>query len=418
MNRMLLTVPLIERERKKPPAKGATRFLWDRQVPGLAARIHPSGGVSFLIQWRERFSGAQRRLGIGTLHLWDRHTQGPAGALKEVREDASKHLADVQQGRDPALARDLEREFSGEEQKKHKFAIENVIAEFTRRHLEARDRSADYKASFAGNVRRYVLPAWAGRDIRSIARRDVIALVESVHDAGKPIQANMVLSQLGSLFSWAVDRGLIEHNPALRVRKPATARARDRVLSDSEVGALWQAAAAVPIWGNWVRWLLLTGVRRGEGARARWADLDLEAASWTLPAASTKANRAQLVPLVPEALACLPEPGPGPFIFTTAAGTPLRSFDEGKEKIDAALASAGTPLPHWTFHDLRRTMATGLAKLGTPPHVISACLNHAPAGVTAQHYNLYSYSAEKREVLAQWATHVLGLALRRASNGK
>jgi integrase len=399
MNRLLLSDAMIAREREKPPLPGATRFLWDRRVAGLAVRLHPSGGATFMLQYRTR-TGLQRRMRLG-----------PVGVvpLDQAREQAARLLADAHQGRDPVSARRREKEQRENDPAADPFRVENVVAEFIKRYLEEGERTASYIRDSKSRFRRFVLPAWRGRDVRSITRREIVTLVDGIVDARIPIQARRMASQIGTFFNWAFDRGLIETNPAARMKKPGAEHRRTRVLSDSELAAVWHGASALSApWGEWFKVLLLTGQRRTETARMQWADVRWADAEWRLSAIQTKSGRAHIVPLSTAALDVLALLATNtPCVFTTRDGVPICNYNSGKRLLDRQLGGQVAP---FGIHDLRRTCATGMAKLGVAPHVIAAILNHAPQGVTAQVYNLHPYETEKRAALELWSRHVAEVA--------
>ena len=211
------------------------------------------------------------------------------------------------------------------------------------------------------------------------------------------------------------------------MKAPGKETKRDRVLSDDELRLLW-AAADKQGWpfGPFTKLLILTAQRKGEVAGMRWSDLNLEADEpvWTLPREQTKADRAHAVPLAPMAvdiIKALPRME-SIYVFDTGIrrngaknGTdaPIAGFSRAKRNLDTSLAkaaaTAGVAAPEpWRQHDLRRTAASGMARLNVPPHILSRVLNHAPGateGVTAI-YNRHHYQDELRHALNAWAANV------------
>jgi integrase len=182
-----------------------------------------------------------------------------------------------------------------------------------------------------------------------------------------------------------------------------------------EVKRVWAAAALLgyPA-GPFVRALMLTGQRRTEVASMRWSDVDLGAATWLLKAGHTKAERAHLVPLSAPMLALLDAlPRLGDFVFTNDGETHLSDYAKRKARLDTFIAAGGDPLPPWTLHDLRRTVATHLVRLGVSMEIVGRVLNHAVSGVTAKVYALHEYEPEKRSALDRWAAELM-----RAVEGK
>jgi integrase len=164
--------------------------------------------------------------------------------------------------------------------------------------------------------------------------------------------------------------------------------------------------------GPFAKLLLLTGQRRTEVAGMTWTELDLDKALWMLPGTRTKNGRPHEVPLSEAALAILKAlPRLGPYVVSTDGSKPLGGYSRGKALIDKAIRYANLHISHWTFHDLRRTAASGMARLGIQVHVTEAVLNHKSGSIkgVAAIYNRYDYAAEKRSALEAWARFVLSL---------
>jgi integrase len=212
---------------------------------------------------------------------------------------------------------------------------------------------------------------------------------------------------------WARQRGIIEVSPCLDIERPAPEHSRDRVLSDEEVRAVWHACEALGSpFGALIRLLILTGQRRGEVGEMRWSEVDLAGKMWVLPKERCKNKKAHSVPLsrlAVEIFESLPRIyAAQDFVFTITGSAPVTGFARAKERLDAMLPDMAA----WTLHDLRRSFASGCARLGIAVHVVEAALNHrggAIKGVAAV-YNRYSYDAEKRRCVEAWASHIEWLA--------
>ena len=213
------------------------------------------------------------------------------------------------------------------------------------------------------------------------------------------------------LCNWAVDRGIVEANPAAGIKPPHREHPRDRILTDDEIRALWAAWEAMGYpFGTIQQLLLLTAQRRGEVAAMRWDQLDLKAASWRLSSADTKTGQEHLLPLSPQVLDILrnvPQLAGSPLLFPAnrvGSSRPVSGFSKAKVTTDRLSGIDG-----WTWHDLRRTAATGMAKLDVPPHVCERILNHSGGGMMsaiARVYNVHSYQAEMGHALNAWAREV------------
>jgi integrase len=220
-----------------------------------------------------------------------------------------------------------------------------------------------------------------------------------------------VLAAVRKLFSWAASRDIVPVSPCVGVKPPAAEQSRDRVLSDSELRAVWLAADKLGgPFGALVKLLVLTGQRRDEVAGMCWAEIDLEARLWTLAAERVKNNRPHEVPLSDAAVAvlqALPRIGDA-FVLTTNGESPSSGYSKGKRRLDALLPP---DMPDWRLHDLRRTFASGMAKAGINLPVIERVLNHSSgsfAGVVGI-YQRHDFRDEKRRALDTWGGFVTDL---------
>jgi integrase len=407
MARKALTKLLIE----KAPldhARARDVFLWDSRVPGFGVRIYPTGKRMYVFQYRTK-GRQQRRIAIG-LH-------GPF-TVERAREAAADLYEAVRKGRDPV-----------QEQKtaarRTRDNIEAVTEDFIQRYLVGKGRAKSYIEDARATFANHVLPRWRGRDIKTITRRDVIGLLDAISDAGKPIAANRTLAAIRKLFNWALQRGIIDASPVALVEMPGAERKRERTLAPDEIRAVWSAAGELGYpFGHFFRMALTTGQRREEVAQMRPADIDEGERIWILSSEMTKAGRTHVVPLSTLALAVLgeakegtrnllaqPEDAePATYVFTTRGDRPISGYSKAKARLDravtAARSEAGLPeLEPWTIHDLRRTVGTGLGKLGVTRFIIARVLNHADRSVTGI-YDRHEYVAEKRNALDAWANYL------------
>jgi integrase len=284
-----------------------------------------------------------------------------------------------------------------------------VAHRFIERHAKLHTRS--WRAT-ERILARDALPRWRNRPITSLAKSDVIALLDAVVDRGAPIMANRTLAAVRKLFAWCVERGTLEHSPCERVKAPGREVRRDRTPSDDELRQIWRAAdeRGYPF-GRCIQLLILTGQRREEVAGMRWDELDEELTVWRLPATRVKNNTQHTVPLaavVREILQGVPRFG-SDFVFTTTGTKPVSGFSAAKRRLDRAISP---PLVPWRLHDLRRSAASGMARLGVSLPVIEKVLNHTSGsfhGIVSV-YQKHSYLAEKKGALELWADHVVALS--------
>lgn len=363
------------------PAKGITTLY---EGAGFGVRVTASGAKSFVLRYR--IGKLQRLYTIGAYPAW---------SVVDARKEANRLRQLVDTGIDPLAAR------------QHKRQAE-TMDELGELYID--EHAKPHKRTWRTDERRidkYVLPAMKGRRIEDITRRDVAALVAKVAKTA-PIEANRLLALVRKMFSFAVDRDLIQTHPCLRMSAPSAESPGSRALmSPAEIKAFWQATAADSREHRALRLLLLTGARVSEVAELPWSEIDLDAGEWALPAARHKGKRDHLVPLPADALAVLPErPDDGGYVFAGRMGAPMRAkrVEHALHALAPTLAKHGVaPL---TPHALRRTVETGMASIGVAKEYRDRVLGHKDASVGAVHYNKHDYKAEKRNALEAWARHV------------
>jgi integrase len=415
-----LTVTRIDNAK----ATSSRQEIPDGLLVGLYLMVQPSGAKSFAVRYR--YAGQPRKLTLGAF---------PAISLEAARDIGAKALRAAAEGRDPATEKqsakgDAKRQ-AAEEIRGKRDLFENVARDFIERHAMKSNRATTWREtarilglrpssddpSILVNVGGDVMSAWKGRKIQDITKRDIVALLDVVNDRGSPIMANRVLSAVRKLFNWCVARDVIQISPCTLVTPPAPERSRDRVLSDDELRMVWNAAEGDG-WpfGPLVKLLVLTGQRLSEVGGMRWNEVDLETKLWTLPAERVKNGERHEVPLSDAAikiLTALPRiKTTKGFVFATRRDAAVSGYSRAKDRLDAAvkasLTNGAKPQEHWTFHDLRRSMASGMAPLGTQMHVVEKILNHSSgtfAGVAGV-YQRYDFYNEKRIALVAWASHV------------
>jgi integrase len=374
----------------------------DSMVKGLMLIVQPTGAKSWQVRYRA--GGLRRRMGLGSY---------PAVSLAYARKSANAALLEVLQGNDPVGEREAKKTVQLSDRDK----VGALIEQFAKRHLSTLKSGETAKRE----LNRHVVSVWGERDIHDIQKRDVIDLLDRIADSGRVVSANRVRAYLNKFLSWCVERDILDQSPAMGVKPVAKEKSRDRVLSDEEIRWLWEACQREGHpWGHLGKLLLLTGQRVGEvvGMTDREVGGDL----WHLAGERTKNGRAHNVPLSQATRMALDDveriKGDAGLIMTTNGKTPLSGFHKGRNRladrmIEVASEEMGqaVEIPHWTFHDLRRTAATGMARLGIPVRVTEAVLNHVSGsggGIVAV-YQRHDYAEEKRAALEAWARFVSDL---------
>ena len=263
----------------------------------------------------------------------------------------------------------------------------------------------------------HVLPRWRRRLIKDITRRNVLDLLDGLVESGRPLAANRVLAAIRKLFNWAMARDIIASSPCAGVKPPSAENVRDRVLSDAELRGIWLAADKLDgPFAALTKLLLLTGQRRDEVARMTWSEVDLNSRLWTLPKERSKNGKPHDIPLskpAVEILELLPRIG-DTFVLTTDGKSASSNYGANKRRLDALLPC---DMPPWWLHDLRRTAASGMARLGVNLPVIEKVLNHSSGsfGGIVGVYQRHDFADEKRRALERWGAHVADLVSDRRS---
>ena len=402
--------------RKLPPTKRRLEHP-DERVTGLYLVQQESGALSWAVRYRA--NGAPKKFTLGPY---------PAVDLATARRRAQEALGRVAGGEDPAASKQASRAAAGAERRANEDRVEHVVDLFVERYAKIKTR--DWR-----NTERMlkvdVVGRWDGRHLSQITRADVHEMLDAIAiERKKPIQANRVFAQFRKLCGWAVSKDIIQRSPCDGVTAPSRESRRDRVLTEDEVKLAWAAFSTIG-WpfGPVAKLLLLTGMRRDEVAEGRWSEIDLRAKTWTLPGARTKNKRDHIIPLSDAVLSIiekLPRVGAkSDLVFTTTGRTPVSGWSRAKLAIDQAIVDAlkeqaetrgdksakVKPPAAWTFHDLRRTVATNMQKLSIKLEVTEAVLNHVSgsrAGIVGI-YQRHDWADEKRAALSVWAARVASM---------
>jgi integrase len=375
---------------KMKPAAGQRLEVSDEGCQGLSLRITEGGKKSWSVMYRVAGRGeagnrgALRRMTLGAYPLLD---------LKAARDKARAALEVADRGDDPSDKRKDELE------EKRDSTVDNICARYVALHLKP---SVKKWHDAERLIRLHVLPEWGNVPIGDIRRRDGQKLLDKVSMKGGPSIAREVRKHMVAMFNWAHDRDEVGMNVLAGMKRPDLAYAeRERVLTMDELRAVWAAAGMTGYpFGPMVRLLILTAQRRAEisGLRREWLLPDQKA--FEVPASFYKTDRPQVVPLSAPALAVvegLPRWNGGDFLLSTTAGrVPVSGFSKAKARVDKLSKVEG-----WTLHDLRRSAATHMARLGVPPKHVEMVLGHVTEGV-AGIYNRYEYLPEKRAALDLW----------------
>jgi integrase len=392
----------------KAAQPGERYQVMDTRVPGFGVRVTDRGVRTYILQGR--FPGGANMV---------RREVGKWGmiSLEDARETAREWLKSVKAGIDPAVAKQKEQE---ENLKKDTTTFSAVAEDWFRRKLSTQKSGGIIERE----TRTHLIPIFGKRAITEITDIDIITKVINPRIQKTPQMARQLLSDLSKLFSWAIDQRIygLKTNPCTTV-KPSKVIGkivkRQRTLTESELRALYIAATkrvGYPF-GAVYRGLALTALRLNEVAQAERSEWDLHAGVWIIPAERMKGKIAHAVPITKELRELYEScPASGRFLFSFTGETPVMMSGRPKKMMDEEMLhlikvqarergddpAGSVTLPHWTNHDIRRTVRSQLSRLRIPEEVREALLAHVKPGIKGV-YDTYDQFDEKREALELWA---------------
>lgn len=393
-------------EKMKAPESGRVQ-VYDALVPGLVLRVSSTARTW---SYMYRIDGAQKRLSLG---------QWPGMGVALARERAGDAAKMVQRGEDPVAERKAEAETA-----RAAVTVAQLVDDFAEKHIKRNMRGGAPEAERL--LRKNVVPVLGKKLAKDVTAAEVRALLDDMLSRA-PVSANRTRTVLHKLFDWAMERDIVTVNVVKRVAPVTQETPKDRVLSDAELVEIWHAAGGLG-WpfGNVFRLLMLTAARRSEIAELERTEVAPDGESIVIAAERMKAGLPHVIALSALAqaeLAAAPmthqpdtnPPKPSVHVFTTNGTTPVSGWSRAKTRIDKLILDArrkddakAQAMPEWTVHDLRRTAATGMARIGIDFMVIGAVLAHSQrrhVGITAT-YARHRFDVEKTAALKAWGGYI------------
>ena len=380
----------------------------DAQCAGLRVRCSASGKKVFFYRYRSK-DGALREIRLGDV--------GPL-TLAKARDAALKKRVERDQGKDPQLEKRKEREEATRERVVQRYTVNDLVDDYVKEALSKQKRGAEAERL----LRKYFLPVFDGKPATELTRRELQDELIRPKMLEHPRTATTILSRIRCAYAHAIDQCRLPDQfapPTLGIKGASQVRRR-RALTDAELAKFLKWLPHSP-YSRLVResmmLVLLTGCRSGEIVAGRWRDVDLERGVWTMR--ETKNGEPHDVMLCQQAIELLGyrKGIDKVFVFpSTKAGQHVKQKALGLAQYTARHmepdSGAKDPIEvPWTVHDLRRTVATGLARLGCPRVVQDRILNHVDNSIAAI-YDRHSYDAEARTWLQKWADHMDALTTR------
>lgn len=386
-------------------------------VRGLTLRVSKEGRKVWTLRYRTG-ARSQRRIRIG---------EYPALPLAEARKRARKALNLIDDGEDPSADRAALR---------HGKTFADLWDYWYERHAKRRLDSAGQEKT---RYEQHIGPHLGSQPMADFRRQDVAKMRDYVFDHSGPVQSNRCLALVNRVLNFALEEDLIEANPAARMRKAGKEKPRERVLSDYEIVKIWRALAEAEAWMptsalgamgrpvslpiiRAIRMMLLTGQRRAEVIEAPISEFALSHPHpvWTISSERVKNDLPHRVPLAPlaafelrralaEASGALPAGASGARVVFPSPADRRTSISPAAVTKAMHRLCKRIGIERAGPHDLRRTVGTGLAKLGVPPDIRSLVLNHTrgrSASETTRVYDRHGYDREKLDALTKWETHV------------
>lgn len=383
----------------KPTAK--RQMIFDEATTGLALVVTPKGKKTFSIVARDP----------ANKQVWKRIGDPALMSVAEARALAAEAVARVKAGEEalpppepPQAAPETFREVS-----------ERFVARWVDKGGKKQDGVPQRgKREIERQLNAYIYPRWGAKPFLSIRRGNVTALMDELVDNNGAVQADRVLATLNKMFNWYRQYDELYVNPIIPEMKRSGSladRARQRILSDDEIRAVWAACGEIGTYGAMVKVGLLTGARREKVSTMRWQEI--KDGVWTIPIEPREkphAGQLRLPKLVFEIIEAQPEIEGNPYVFAGRGKKAYNSHSAGKKELDAKV-----PAEQWQFHDLRRTAKSLMARAGVRSDISERVLGHKIGGVEGV-YDRYSYEKEKAEALEALAGLVSRILQGKADN--
>lgn len=372
----------------------ATRYLVS-DGSGLNLEVRPNATCSWVYRYRAR--GRAEKVVLGKY---------PAMGLKEARNERNRLAVLVAQGKSLAEIR---------RQEKIGLATEPTVREFGERYLK---EYIEKKYKDPTNTRRYfekeIYPRLGNKKLREVTAIDVQRIAYFKRDHGFPSAGIALRNLLKRMFDYAVEKRLVEVNPAAQVARRfiGTARRRSRALTAAEIREYLRGIYESNMRRQFKlahHLILLTMVRKSELLEARWKDVNLELGEWRIPAAHTKTGELHIVYLSTQAVALFQElkklAGDSELVLP-GRGSTTKPF--AKNALNKSLEGITFEMDAFTIHDMRRTASTILHGNGWPSDAIELALGHQIGGVRGV-YNVADYADQRKKMLQWWGDCVHGL---------
>ena len=369
---------------------------------GLYLRVKPSGSKLWIFNYYRPFSKKRANIGLGTY---------PELPLTEARDTAKKYNGLLINGIDP-------QEYRVEQKKIEANAQSNTFQHVARKWLNLKESNVSeiYYQKIANRLNRYIFPKMGKTPIHKINAVDTIEIISPLAEEHKLETVKKLCRWVNEVMVYATNTGLIQSNPLSGIGKAFNAPKAVNLptLKPDQLPDLMiklNGASIKIVTRCLIEWQLHTMCRPGEAAGARWAEIDIDKAQWTIPAERMKKNKAHIVPLSSQAMSLLeviePITGHREYIFP-ADKNPRKSANS--QTANMALKRMGYQ-GKLVAHGLRALASTTLNEQGFDPDVIEAALAHIDKNSIRAAYNRAEYLEQRRKMMQWWSDHIAQAAI-------
>jgi integrase len=377
--------------------KSAGYEISDGGQRGLRLAVHPSGLKSWIVRYRHPVTGKSRKL-----------TLPPGLGLAQARKLAGDAMYEVAQGKDPI-------ELKHHEKRAKLEAAEGTLNAVVQTYMELVGKKLRSRGQYQRALARNILPKLGERPVSELRRGELVSVFDKIEREHGPHTADMALAVLRTVLHWHEKRSDTFRSPIIpgMARVKASERARTHVPSDDEVKRIWVATGdeRIGVYGQIVRFLALSGARRGEAAGLRRSEIETirdngdEYVVWRLPAIRSKSKREIIRPLSRAALAIIEDmPMIGEdsdFIFTFTGAKPLAMNYADKKRLLDEIGG----VKDWVLHDLRRVFRSLCSRTRTPFEISEMLLGHSQPTLVRT-YDQHSHLAAMQEAVDKVAAEI------------
>ncbi|EOU9513875.1 DUF4102 domain-containing protein [Cronobacter muytjensii] len=380
-------------------AKALEKDLTLHDGDGLFLIVKTSGKKLWRFRYQRPATKQRTMMGLGAF---------PALSLADARGLRADYLALLANGIDPQVQAEVAEE-------ELQIALDSIFSTVAANWFQLKSKSVtpDYAKDIWRSLEKDVFPAIGEIPVQQIKARALVEALEPIKARGALETVRRLVQRINEIMIYAVNTGLIDANPASGVgmafEKPK--KQNMPTLRPEELPKLMRSLVmsnlSVPT-RCLIEWQLLTLVRPSEASGTRWAEIDLEAKLWTIPAERMKAKREHIVPLSPQALEMLDVMKP----ISAHREHVFPSRNDPKQPMNSQTANAALKRIGYggklVAHGLRSIASTALNEAGFNPDVIEAALSHVDKDEVRRAYNRALYLEQRREILSWWGLLIEG----------